>query len=336
MLCILRRSGPVDRIGAFALVFLLQLGGQSFAPVGTAEVIDIHSNSNRVPIWTGGALVSIENNNTGRPIIHSFDETGQETLPISLSIPGAQTVQIAGVSRRSDGACALAGWTIDRKGHRKGFLTWVGSDRRIQTAQPAPYSPFLATLAPDRTIWTVGLEVGPDGFEKDPAVNFSHGVIRHFDKNGNQVGSFVPRSGVFGGKRLGFSSGFLVSNKDRVGWYARIGQEYYEVTFDGKVTRFAGVAPPLDTLYVNGLALTDDNEVFVAVGQFKKGSHLLRLDRNSGKWVPTEPPSGTVWMAEPGMTFGPELLGGDGNRLTFRGYESGNYQIKFFHVGGGR
>ena len=85
MLCILRRSGPIDRIGAFALVFLLQLGGQSFAPVGTAEVIDIHSNSNRVPIWTGGALMSIENNNTGRPIIHAFDETGQETLPLSQS-----------------------------------------------------------------------------------------------------------------------------------------------------------------------------------------------------------------------------------------------------------
>jgi hypothetical protein len=144
MLCILRRSGPIDRIGAFALVFLLQLGGQSFAPVATAEVIEIQSNSNRVPIWTGGALMSIENNNTGRPIIHAFDETGQETLPISLSIPGAQTVQIAGVSRGSDGAYALAGWTIDREGRRKGFLTWVGSDRRtIQTAQPAPYSPFL-------------------------------------------------------------------------------------------------------------------------------------------------------------------------------------------------
>jgi hypothetical protein len=105
------------------------------------------------------------------------------------------------------------------------------------------------------------------------------------------------------------------------------------VTFDGKVTRFAGVAPPLETLYVNGLALTDLNVVFVAVGQFRKGSRLLRLDRSSGKWVPTEPPSGTVWTAQPRMTFGPELLGGDGNRLTFRGYDSGNFEIKFFKVG---
>jgi hypothetical protein len=99
------------------------------------------------------------------------------------------------------------------------------------------------------------------------------------------------------------------------------------------VTRFAGVAPPLETLYVNGLALTDQNEVFVAVGQFKKGSHLLRLDRSSGKWVPTEPPSGTVWRAQPGMMFGPELLGGDGNRLAFRGYDSGYFEIKFFNIG---
>jgi hypothetical protein len=105
----------------------------------------------------------------------------------------------------------LAGWTIDREGHRKGFMSWVGPDRKtIQTAQPAPYSPFLATIAPDGTIWTAGLEVGPNGFEKDPAVNFSHGVIRHFDKNLSQVGSFVPRSEVFGGKRLGFSSGYMV------------------------------------------------------------------------------------------------------------------------------
>jgi hypothetical protein len=171
MFCILRRSGSIDWIGALGLVFLLPL---AFAPMGAAEVRDIHSNSNRVPIWTGGALVSIENNNTGRPIIRVFDETGQETLPIYFSISGAQTVQVAGVSRGSDGTCALAGWTTDREGHRKGFLTWVGSDRRtIQTAQPAPYSPFLATLAPDGTIWTVGLEVGPNGRETGSSVNFS-------------------------------------------------------------------------------------------------------------------------------------------------------------------
>jgi hypothetical protein len=334
MLCILRRSGPIDRIGALALVFLLRMDGQSFAPAGTAEVIELHGNGNRLPIWTGGVLVSIENNNTGTPIIHAFDETGQENLPIAFSIPGAQTVQIAGVSRESDGASAVAGWTIDREGHRKGFVSWVGPDHKtIRTAQPAPYSPFLATLAPDGTIWTVGLEVGPSGFEKDPAVHFSHGVIRHFDKTLRQVGSFVPRTDVFGGKRLGFSSGYMVSNKDRVGWYARIGQEYYEVTFDGKATRFAGVAPPLETLYVNGLALTDHNEVFVAVGQFKKGSRLLRLDRSSGTWIPTDPPRDTVWTDESGMTFGPELLGGDGNRLAFRGYDSGNFEIKFFKVG---
>jgi hypothetical protein len=88
------------RIGALASIFLLRVGGQAFAPAGAAEVTDIHSNGNGVPIWTGGVLVSIVNNNTGTPIIHAFGETGHETIAVAFSIRGVDAIRIAGVLKR--------------------------------------------------------------------------------------------------------------------------------------------------------------------------------------------------------------------------------------------
>ena len=127
----------------------------SFSPAGNAQIPELYSEL--VPTWTGGVLVSIESRGTATPIIHSFDETGQETLPIAVSIPDAQEVQIAGFSRGSGGAFALTGWTVDRQGHREGFLSLVSPDHKtIQTVRLAPYSPRLVAFAPDGTIWTVG------------------------------------------------------------------------------------------------------------------------------------------------------------------------------------
>jgi hypothetical protein len=36
----------------------------------------------------------------------------------------------------------------------------------------------------------------------------------------------------------------MASNKDRVGWFPRLSEAYYEVPFDGKVSQYAGIPLP--------------------------------------------------------------------------------------------
>lgn len=318
-------------IGLLAPFCFLELGGQTFSPAGHAEVIDLHSNL--MPTWTGGALVAIENQNAPSPIIHMYDETGQEMLPIAFSIPGAQAIHIQGCSRGSDGTFAVAGWIAGQDLRPKeGFLSLVGPDHRtIQTTRPAPYFPASVTIAPDGTLWTMGAEM-VNGNPAAPGLDPRHGLIRHFDKNGSQTGSFVSRSEI--GKWPGFG-GFMVSTKDRVGWYPRSAQLYYEVTFEGKVTRFPGIASPGDRTSVLALALTDDNQAFAGASH-RKGSQLYRLDRTSGAWVPIAAPAGTTLALPSGATSGPMLFGGDGNRLAFQGYNPYRFEVKFFNVGAGQ
>jgi hypothetical protein len=310
----------------------LVLGGQTFSPAGSAEVMDLHTDL--VPTWTGGALIAIESQNTATPIIHLYDETGQEMLPIAFSIPGARAIHIQGFCRGSDGTFAVAGWIAGQDLRPKeGFLSLVSPDHRtIQTTRPAPYFPMSVTIAPDGTLWTMGAEM-VNGNPNGPGLDPRHGLIRHFDKNGSQIGSFVPRSDI--GKWPGLS-GSMVSSKDRVGWYARSAQLYYEVTFEGKATRFSGIASPENRTSVNALALTDDNQVFAEASQPHKGSQLYRLDRTSGAWVPIAAPAGTTLVLPSGVTVGPKLFGGDLSRLAFQGYDTDNYEVKFFNVGAGQ
>jgi hypothetical protein len=310
----------------------IALDGQTFSPAGSAKVMDLHTD--RVPTWSGGALIAIENQNAATPIIHMYDETGQEMLPIAFSIPGAQAIHIQGFCRGNDGAFAVAGWIAGQDLRpQAGFLSLFSPDHRtIQTTRPAPYFPSSITIAPDGSLWTMGAEM-VNGNPKAPGLDPSHGLIRHFGKNGSQIGSFVTRSDI--GKWPGLGA-LMASSKDRVGWYARSAQLYYEVTFDGKATRFSGIAAPGGRTIVDALALTDDNQVFAEARQPQKGSQLYRLDRTSGAWVPVAAPAGTTLALPSGATSGPVLFGGDGNRLAFLGYDPQNYEVKFFTVGAGQ
>jgi hypothetical protein len=317
----LRLLGIAVMLG-MASALILPLYGQTLKATGTARVGALYSD--RQPLWTRGALVSVESNKTRVPVIHAFDDAGRELSPIAFTIPGATLIQVLGVSRGSDGAAGLVGRAFNRDSREGGFISWISPDHQtVKTIQPAPYMPFLVTIAPDGTIWTLGTELVNE-VENDPGVNPAHGVIRQFSTNGTQLSSFLPRSDVFGGKWLGLPNGFLVSNKERVGWYARSAQEYLEMTFDGKVTRFSGFAPPKSTLYITGLAITDDNEVFASALQSGRAVHktgLYRLDRGSGTWIPLVPPPGTE---------GASILGSDANRLVLRGTDTSTYELKFF------
>ncbi len=142
-------------------------------------------------------------------------------------------------------------------------------------------------------------------------------VIRHFDTKGNQLGSFFPRSSFAGGKWMGLPQGFMVSNKHRIGWYSVYGQQYVEVTFDGKVSSFSGVDAPMSATHVMGMALTDGGDVVVSTVSMKTARSettrgkvgIFRLNRISDTWVPVSMPSGITQMPR-------SICGADGDRIV--------------------
>src|SRR5208283_2088732 len=125
--------------------------------------------------------------------------------------------------------------------------------------------------------------------------------------------SIVPRSEV--GKWPGLS-GFMVSSKDRIGWYARSAQLYYEVTFDGKATRFSGIASPGDRTSVHALALTDDNQVFVGASQLRKGSSFTGWIERAAPGFRLRLPLGQHWCFHLEQHLGQSFSGamGTGSR----------------------
>lgn len=315
-------------------VFLLQATAQTFTPAGTAKPFLYPNAGGLAPTWTGGALVSIESKGTAAPVIHSFDDAGQEIPPIAFTLPGAKAITIFGFARGADGSFALAGASYADETRpfgslRESFLTWISPDHQtVITSHPTPYTAASVTIAPDGTLWTIGMEQNANGFEKGPTVDRSHGAIRHFDTSGHQLGAFLPRSELprtFGGSPL-------LSSKDRVAWYARLTQDYYEVTFDGKVTHYPGLPKLTPQLVMTRLALTSDNEVIGNVGQRDKSMQLYRFDRTTSAWTPIPAPPGTTYPRPDGRHTGPELYGADANRLVFSDVYANQFQLKFFTV----
>lgn len=287
------------------------------------------------PVWTGGVLLDVGNNDSAAPVIHVFDETGQESTPIAVTIPGDGRIRIDHIARGADGAYAFTSYTFSRtpRAATGGFVAWIPPDHQtINRINTGLYVPFMVTIAPDGTLWTVGAEM-KDGRR---AGDSSQHLIRHFDTKGTELGSFVPLSSFADGRGAGLTYGLIVSNKDRVGWYALHAQQYFEVTFDGKISSFAGIDAPMSATHVMGLALTDNGDVVVSTVSVKTSlsgtkrgkAGIFHLDRSSGAWVPLTMPSSV-----PQIPSWSRIYGADGNRIAVAGAgRSGGWDLKFFEL----
>lgn len=306
---------PLTQIAPVVVLGIFSLPGQTLELSPSADAY-----IRQMPTWSGGALIVVENDLSATPVIHSFDRFGVEMAPIAFTIAGLKSIHVERVVRGVNGEYAVVGRAINEGRVGAGFISWISPDRQtVKTAQLFPYVPHMVTIAPDGTIWTVGAET-VNGVENDPAVNRSHGVVRHFDTNGAQIGSFIPRSEVFHGKWLGLPQGEMASNGDRIGWYARIAQQYTEVTFDGKVTAYPGICPPESHWLVTGLALMENGDVIASAALDEPRVHkaaLYRLDRTTGTWGSIPTPANAS----------PVVRGSDGRQVMFKGKGQRAYQL---------
>ena len=143
---------------------------------------------------------------------------------------------------------------------------------------------------------------------REPAADYN--IVRHFDRGGKLLGSFIPRSSL--ASVIMAKGGHLAYAKDRVGWYNgpnTAGYLYYEVLSDGTVHKYLPIALN-EYEQVTGLALTDDGGAFVTTsGTSTHPGRFLSIAWPVQQWTgnPTLPD-------ELVRAF---LYGGEGERLVF-------------------
>lgn len=301
------------------------IAAQTLVESGTVKLVYDLSNK-RLPTWTGGYLISIEN--VGQPVqtIHTFDPTGRELTPIVFSLPGTNAMRIEDSAVAPAGTHVLCGQAYDKSGAGSGFVSWVSTDgQNVKTVRLFPYVPFHMAVDSDGTIWLQGAETVNQEYT-DPAINPDHGLIRHFDRNGIEIGSYIPRSKV-PGLSAGLEIGAIAAANGRVGWYADRAHVYYEVTASGSVAAYRGFAPSKSQWKITGLAMTGSGDVVVSAlervgstGAATRIRHMFYFDRANRAWVELAMPAGTSVRY-------PVILGGDGKRLAMF---AGTSAVTFF------
>jgi len=230
---------------------------------------------------------------------------------VSVQVPGARLINIYNnqFARSLDGylAVAFSAYTADSRAGS--FIAVISPDGAKQVVvRTNPFVPQAVACAADGAIWAAGYET-----ENGQEVERDYFLIRRFDRTGRLLGGILSR-GRFSGRTHPATRCSLVASNDRVGWFSEDGGKYIEFALDGKELavyehemrktgdKFAS--------YVDGVALCDDNSVWVSVEtqdhvQRAQSWRLVALDRTHGTWSSGKAQSTALW-----------LYGCAGNRLA--------------------
>jgi len=259
-------------------------------------------NKDRIAVWSGGALVFVQDRFSDAPIFRILDRNGAQLSEFRFSIPGAVLINIYdnSVARGSDGALAIVGTAYSDDSRGSMFVAWVSPDGQQQTIiRTNPFFPEAVTLASDGTIWIAGQE-GRD---------YSRPLIRRYDKTGKLLGSFIPWSRLGTAPHtLPFVLSVLLPLRDRVLWYVPRAHTYFEFSSDGSVIEQFESAPhpEPDIVFV---AVCADGGLFattrIVSGRQQTNWGIFALDRQRREWSLI--PRNEKWG---------RLLGCDGTRLA--------------------
>jgi hypothetical protein len=233
--------------------------------------------------WSGNSLVALESYSSGEPILRIYDQSGAEIQRVAVQVPGSQLTNILGnrFARSTDGYVAVSGSAYGAGDRGAIFLAVISPDGASQLiVRTDPYIPHALVFASDGTLWVAGND--RDERETAKEVSQDYFLVRRFDKKGRLLGGVVPRT-LFPPRHSDFvTSSYLVSSKDRVGWFSPRANQYMEFSLDGKAlaTYQLSLRPDI----VSGVALCDDNTLWVSVQaeDARQQSTLTSLDRVRG------------------------------------------------------
>ncbi len=176
--------------------------------------------------------------------VHSltlYDTDGHRLFDISfLTLPdGTKTNTPISVDIDSDGTSALAYWV--NSSTRTGFALLDKAGNQIRIVETQPYTPSQVCFAPDHSIWMFG-----DESYSKAQPNFDFMTFRHYSRNGELLGSFVPRSTLPAWEGGGLDSAVgpfigswrLRASKDRIGAALLLGgfrQAWIELGLQGQL-----------------------------------------------------------------------------------------------------
>jgi hypothetical protein len=238
-------------------------------------------------VWSGGALLMIEDRFTNSPRIHVIDREGKDTSQFYLTIPGGGGFLVGdwGVARGLDGVIAVVG-VADFPEQRSGFLGIFSSDGSKQKyIQLSPYRPDSVTVAQDGTIWVVESRRGAGDTK-----GHDEGLMALYDRNGKLLHSFIPLPDTESEwHSRSTRESMLMASKDRIAWYSKHTHTYSEFAFDGRLITRVKSWTSLDEHPLDWPVLCDDGSVF-ASEQINASSTreaqwgIFALDRRSGNW----------------------------------------------------
>jgi hypothetical protein len=280
----------------------------ALAPTGSTQ-LPFTLDGDTFAVWSGGALLVVQGRFSRAPVFRTFDRNGNQVSQFTFAIQGAGLINIydRSFARGWDGSLAIVGSAYSDDSRGASFLALVspnGSEERV--VRLSPFIPRAVTVAWDGTIWLAGEERKESGKDQD----LTQHLIRHYDKSGKLLGSFIPWSSLGTDRHLGTpaAGSFLVSSKDRIGWYSPVSNAYIEFSLDGgKIDHYRAAEHPTHDLI--SVAICDDGSLFASTRTLNAGHQsgwgIFTLDRERGEWgfIPRE----GKWGA---------LFGCDGTRLA--------------------
>jgi hypothetical protein len=172
--------------------------GQTVTPAKLARVgseqIPFELVSHAFAEWQEGTFVYVRDRFTAAPVFQFFDRDGHETSTFNFSIPKASLINLYdnSVALGRDGSLAIIGTAFSDDSREGMFAAWVSPNRQEQTIiRTSPFFPRAVALASDGTIWLAGDETKPHHQTPD----YSRHLIRHYDKAGRLLGSFISWTG---------------------------------------------------------------------------------------------------------------------------------------------
>lgn len=272
-------------LGAFcALVQRSFCQVEALRPLETRRVtIPPNLPETRIPNWSGGALVTMNDNPTAEPILYAHDPNRNQVYQFPFLIPEGQLVFTRSFKRSPQGIFAVVGGAVSREGKGAAFLGVLRPGGELRLVRLGSFYPHQVVIAGDGTLWVAGVE----GTRSGEAPNYY--VLRRYSDSGVELGRYVLRSSLHTDGAVYFpaANSHLAASRNRVGWYSNYARVYMEFTPDGEtVTRVPGLSL-VRPARVNGLGLCESGAVFVSVypvSTTQKHSQIYELDRSRGIW----------------------------------------------------
>lgn len=280
------------------------------------SVTDLPFTNSTVPaVWSGGALLRLEDSETGFPRVEVFDRNGGKISGLAIAIPGAARINVLEgcFSRGRDGTVAVCGSAYNTANQGFSFLAIfpAGAEHNL-IIRTSPYKARRVAVLADGSVWTLGHEARA-GVETDPA----HHVVRRYRADGTPAGSWLPNNSFVNKLDKWHVDRYseMAASATRAGWVSQTAREYVEFDVSGRLTAQVPMPPnELERHRISGLALCDDGRVVLGLVDQQSAAdafQLYALDRGQGAFrrIATPERVGSLLGCDEGK------LAAGGNRL---------------------